>query len=443
MILALVLAAGWMAQPASAPAEERTALFDEVWDQLSRHDPFFDPDDPAARRIHDEFRARIAATPDELERVRHIVRALSRLGDGHTHLSSRWFLPDKPPPPLPLAGKAPLYRAPLGVEIFHRDPYMRLEFPDEPRDGPRVHAEYCRIREIDGAVCSIFSGWDLIYGPKDSRVEMEFERPDGRRIRRSFVRNIPVNPPKHFAPTTQVVVTQPAGGKPRVKEVEVIVVARRLAHNLGYIQLRHLVTQQATDDFNAALDGLMDTDGLVLDLRNNHGGYPWIMLPIAGRFFDKYQKVCSFDGKSPLIGPLVRLVGKVGIPPFGQTYRKPVVVLIDDATASMGEGLAFCLGDTGRAVLVGRPTMGLNAAIRNTTLSNGLVLWHSWIRVNRLNGEHYQGIGVQPTERVELTPDVWRGKSIHDAVKLESQRQLDRAVEKLRQLVAAAADSGR
>ena len=132
---------------------------------------------------------------------------------------------------------------------------------------------------------------------------------------------------------------------------------------LGYIRIQHLVTMQVVDDFNLALDGLMETDGLILDLRNTGGGYPWVMVPIIGRFFDKPQKVCSFDGRSPAIGTLVRSVGKIGIAPAGKTYDKPLVVLINDHTASMSEGLSFCLGDTGRGLLMGRPTMGLRLSV--------------------------------------------------------------------------------
>src|SRR5207249_2358995 len=119
-------------------------------------------------------------------------------------------------------------------------------------------------------------------------------------------------------------------------------------------------------------------------------------------------------------GALVRAVGTVGIAPVGKTYTRPLVVLINDGTASMAEGMSFSLGDTGRALLVGRPTMGLNAAIRNVTLSNGLVLWHSWIRVNRLSGQHYQGIGVEPKERVELTDDEVQRAGVAAAAELES-----------------------
>src|SRR5262249_52762475 len=78
---------------ASQPSDSRTALFDEIWHELSVHDPFFDPDAPEIRKLYDEHRSRIENMPDELDRLREIIRTLSFLKDGHTGLMSRWFLP--------------------------------------------------------------------------------------------------------------------------------------------------------------------------------------------------------------------------------------------------------------------------------------------------------------------------------------------------------------
>lgn len=426
-----------VARAAGAYGSDRAALLDEIWRELTIHDAFFDPSAAGIRELYETTRAALLECADDLERLRIVIRALSRLGDGHLRLTTRWFLPDKPPPPIDLGGGEPMYRPAVGFAKFRRDYFVRVPVDAdgraEKKDGTSGVQEYCRVLAIDGGAVSHGSGWTLLNGPKDSLVEIVAERPDGREITLHRARTEPVNPPRHFAPTTQVVTTRPDGTK-RTREREVVVEHRRLEDNFGYIRVVHLVTTQVVSDFNAALDTLMDTDGLILDLRGNHGGYPWIMMPIAGRFFRDYQRVCSFDGRSPSIGALVRSVGRVGVPPVGRTYDQPLVVLIDDSTASMSEGLAFTLGDCGRAVLLGRPTMGLNAAIRNTTLKNGLVLWHSWIRVNRLHGGHYQGVGVQPHELVQLDEDAWRKLGISAAIKAESELQLKAAIEKLRSL---------
>lgn len=424
-------------EPTKKEIKERCALFDEIWKELSTHDAFFDPAAADTKKLHDEYRERIAKIDDENERLREVVRVISRLGDGHTHISTRWFLPDKPPPPLPLAGKEPLYRPSLSWQKFHRDYYIRYAIPDETGADGKPLSQFCRIAEIDGALISHGSGWELLNGAKDTDVTVKLERPDGRTLDAAFQRTKEVNPPKHFAPTTQIVEKKPDGTEKK-KEVEVVVKSRRLEGNIGFIHIEHLVTTQVVTDFNAALDALMDTDGMILDLRDTHGGYPWIALPIAGRFFDSTHKVCSFDGRSPLIAATLRGVSAT-MGPVGTTYTKPLIVLANDGTGSMSEGLTFSLSDTGRALFIGRPTMGLNAAIRNTTLKNGMVLWHSWVRVNRLDGAHYQGVGVQPQELVEVPVAEAMEIGIDKAIAKERQLQLDRALQRVRERIAAAA----
>lgn len=422
----------------------RTALLDQVWRELAANDPFFDPSAPQTQQIYAEHAAKLRETADPTERIREIVRAISRFQDGHLALTTRWFLPDKPAPPLPLAGGEPLFRPRIGFERFHRHYYIWFDGAAAPRtadresDGAPRDRLFCRVVEIDGALVPFGGAWHMLNGPKDTPVTLLLERPDGTRFSAEYVRRQPVVPPRFFAPTTQQVIVDEKTGEQRVEEAEVVIESRRLPDNLGYIRIEHLVTTQVVRDFNAALSSLMDTDGLILDLRDTGGGYPWIMLPIAGRFYDRYAPVARFSCRTPVMRELLRMVGPVGVIPWRPTYRKPLVVLINDRTASMAEGLSFSLGDTGRAVLIGRPTMGLNAAIRNRTLSNGLVLRHSWVRTDRLGRGHYQGVGVEPHERVELgVADVQR-LGLQRAIAQERELQLERAVQRLRALTAKA-----
>src|SRR5262249_39509902 len=105
-------------EPTKKQVKERCALFDQIWQELSTHDAFFDPDAAESKKLRDEYRKRVSQIDDPNERLREIVRLISRLGDGHTHITTRWFLPDKPPPPLPLAGKEPLFRPALRYQKF-------------------------------------------------------------------------------------------------------------------------------------------------------------------------------------------------------------------------------------------------------------------------------------------------------------------------------------
>src|SRR5262245_35209802 len=138
--------------PPAASSPGRTdyvAVFDEVWDELDKSDPYFDASTPENQAIYREHREKISKHAHDIEGLREIVRALSRLKDGHTHVTTRWFLPDKPPPPLPLAGGDPLFRPDIRVTGFRRDDYMRLEFADDSTDKKSSHTEDCKLRLID------------------------------------------------------------------------------------------------------------------------------------------------------------------------------------------------------------------------------------------------------------------------------------------------------
>lgn len=457
VLLTACLAAPPEPQPEhAADPTARTRVLDAIWRELARNDPFFDADAPATRAIFDQHRDRLLRLSEPAERLREIVRAISRISDGHLHLTTRFFLPDRPPPPLPLAGAAPLYRPAIGFERFHRDYYLWVAPPPGdsrseaspaaalPHAAPGAatpETQFCRIVAIDGAAVPFGGSWNLLNGPLDTSVEILLERANGQRFTASFPRTVPVVPPRFFAPTTQQVVVDPDTGEQQLVEHEIVIEARRLPDNLGYIRIEHLVKVQVVRDFNAALNRLMDTDGLVLDLRDTGGGYPWVMLPIAGRFYQRYTPVARFSCRTAGLRELLSVIGPLGVPAWRPTYSNPIVVLTADRTASMAEGLAFALGDTGRAVLMGRPTMGLNAAIRNTALPDGLVLWHSWVRTDRLGRRpNYQGVGVEPHLRVELTAADVERLGLTRAIREERELQFDSAVAKLKELVAARKD---
>ncbi len=123
-------------------------------------------------------------------------------------------------------------------------------------------------------------------------------------------------------------------------------------NGVGYIRL---ITfgEKTPDELRAALEDLMAQNprGLVLDLRNNGGGYLATAIAVASqflppdtvvlyeRFGDGTEEVYTTEGQ-----PLAAEV--------------PLVVLVNEGTASASEIVAGALQDHGRAALVGEPTYG-------------------------------------------------------------------------------------
>lgn len=105
--------------------------------------------------------------------------------------------------------------------------------------------------------------------------------------------------------------------------------------------------RNSTDDTRVAVEALKKEkiDGLVVDLRNNGGGALTDAVSIAGLFIDKgpvvqvrnsYDKVESLNDDIP-----------------GTVYDGPMIVLVNEFSASASEILAAALQDYGRAVIVG------------------------------------------------------------------------------------------
>ena len=122
---------------------------------------------------------------------------------------------------------------------------------------------------------------------------------------------------------------------------------------IGYIRITQFGAQ-TYQEFEAALKDLerQDMEGLLLDLRNNPGGVLSAAVGIAGEFFERGETVVytkgkdsSQDKKYPAESPL-------------RDVDYPIVVLVNEGSASASEIVAGALQDIGRARLVGTRTFG-------------------------------------------------------------------------------------
>ncbi len=154
--------------------------------------------------------------------------------------------------------------------------------------------------------------------------------------------------------------------------------------------------RSTTRDVRNLIDQLKNQgiDGLVLDLRENGGGYLPEATALTGLFIDK--------------GPVVQLkdtTGRLEVlddPDKGPVYNGPLAVLVDRYSASASEIFAAAIQDYHRGVIVGQRTFGKG------TVQN-LVPLDRWSQrpVNgqltvtigkfyRVTGESTQRLGVQP-----------------------------------------------
>ncbi|SCY00055.1 carboxyl-terminal processing protease [Nonlabens sp. Hel1_33_55] len=177
----------------------------------------------------------------------------------------------------------------------------------------------------------------------------------------------------------------PKKSKSYYKSDDVLLVERD-ANNIGYIKINNsLGDNSLITAFDNAIDTLMDTKALILDLRETpSGGNNTIAKALMGRLINKeesYQRYrYVFDEK--LTG--IEFLWLEQVSPRKTIYTKPIVLLVGRWTGSMGEGIAIGLDSFKRADIVGTKMAGLLGAVWQYTLENtkigiqlpGIKLYH-------------------------------------------------------------------
>lgn len=123
---------------------------------------------------------------------------------------------------------------------------------------------------------------------------------------------------------------------------------------IGYIQLSQF-SEKSAEEVEDALKSMLATGklkGLVLDLRDNGGGFLESAVKILGYFLPKGTEVLRTRGKGVMDERVYKTAGKPIAPDL------PLVVLIDDGTASASEITSGALQDLDRAVIMGSRSFG-------------------------------------------------------------------------------------
>ena len=138
---------------------------------------------------------------------------------------------------------------------------------------------------------------------------------------------------------------------------------------------------------------------IVLDLRNNPGGYVNQLVEIASQFLPPDTTVLFEQDRSGERTPYKTRDG-------GLTTDLPLVVLVNNNSASSAEILAGALKDAQRARVIGEPTFGTATVLRTFNLNDGAQVRIGTTQWLTPKGQVVRGKGIQPDEIVELPPDV-------------------------------------
>ncbi len=158
----------------------------------------------------------------------------------------------------------------------------------------------------------------------------------------------------------------------RASPASAVPVATLLDPTTGYVRVTTFDGEKVADDLHAALETLegRSMQRLVIDLRANGGGRVDEAKRIAGEFLPRGTIVYTSSGRKAEVTD----TGRVQRSFWRSERRYPIVLLVDDGTASASELVAGALQDHDRALIVGRPTFGKSLIMQTFPLTDG-----SWI----------------------------------------------------------------
>jgi C-terminal processing protease CtpA/Prc len=185
--------------------------------------------------------------------------------------------------------------------------------------------------------------------------------------------------------------------------------------------------EEIADEFDKGLEDLRATPALILDIRDNEGGFGNAQPRIVGRFITQRTLVAmDYRKNGPAHSDLRR--HEFFFSPSGEwQYTRPVALLVNDVTGSAADLFACYVRSTGRVVTLGSTTHGnLSGVAAYVVLPCNLVVRISNGYVCDAKGKPIECNGNEPD--VAVTPSAADFLKGHDPV-------LDKAVAVLRGMI--------
>jgi len=183
-------------------------------------------------------------------------------------------------------------------------------------------------------------------------------------------------------------------------KIESIKEAKLIADKIGYIRLVEF-QEKTPQDLEEALNKLESEgmEGLILDLRNNPGGLLDTAVAVAEKFIEPGKMVVFTKGR--IANQNLEFLSRAKKPHLDY----PMVILINEGSASASEIVAGCLRDHNRAVLLGTKTFGKGSVQTVIPLRDGSAIRLTTSKYFTPSGNPIHGVGILPDVEVPLVEE--------------------------------------
>ncbi len=381
----------------SLSVDERIKAFEKVWKIIN--EDFYDPTFNGAdwKGAYSRYRPRIEGTKDDDEFYDLLDEMLAELKDSHTSFRR----------PEVYSGKK-VRASNVGISVFLVGDKLAIIDVDKSSeaakagvrvgmfvitfDGKPVEERMLALKKsllqfvgiATERMLTVLMSSLFFVGDVNTSVWVGFEADDGRKLEVLMLRS-------------------PSDDKPTMT-------ARRLDSGFGYIRFKPWVPPN-DKRFAEELRKLIDTPGLIVDLRGNRGG--------SFMTADYFLKPGTFTGTA------VWRNGKVDKGYSRKSdlnYNGRLIVLVDAESGSASENFAALIQESGRGLVIGRQTCGCLTSSYSESVKGGGKLQWSRVLLRTIKGNKIEGRGVSPdkTVLIDLT-DLRQGR---DSVLEEAQRVL-------------------
>jgi len=291
----------------------------------------------------------------------------------------------------------------VGMEVTTKNGFLKVITPIE--GGP---AEKAGIKpkdliiEIEGKTTKdmvVQEAVNLLRGPKGSPVNVTIEREgEPNPIKITLIRD-----------------------KITIKSVK----QKLLDNQIGYIKLTQF-QEDSSQELRTALLELesqngQDLRGVILDLRNNPGGLLGEAIEVVDEFIDQ-GLIVSVRGRSE------EQTREFYATKNGNFQQYPIVVIVNEGSASASEVVAEALQDSKRATILGTSTFGKGSVQTIIRLEDGSGLKLTTAKFYAPSGRSISEVGVTPDVFVEN--DNAKDKQLETAVDLLKSSGISRAIPK-------------
>jgi carboxyl-terminal processing protease len=276
----------------------------------------------------------------------------------------------------------------VGVEITIRENVLTVVSPIEGTPAFRAGIKAGdQIIKIDDKMTKDFTIMDavkFIRGPKGTKVTLTIRRKDGEK-------------PLDFTITRDVI---------PIKSVRSL----SLPFDIGYVRIRNF-QGNTSQELSQALRDIGQNKaikGFILDLRNNPGGLFSQALNVADAFLDS-GVIVSIKGRDEKEEKMYA-DSEVSLRGY------PMIVMINEGSASASEIVAGALQDNKRALTLGTTTFGKGSVQTLFSLSDGSGLRLTTALYYTPSGRSIQASGIKPDIEVAYIPPVEEPKVLEPLV---------------------------